>query len=70
MIKEIVFIAIVGMLCLIIGTLIGIKITFDCLYDSKKKKPPLNIHCFDCEIEMPVKEKNGRFYCSNCGLPH
>jgi hypothetical protein len=28
------------------------------------------LHCFDCEIEMPVKVKNGRMYCSNCGLPH
>lgn len=27
-------------------------------------------HCFQCEIEMPVKEKNGRLYCSNCGLYH
>ncbi|MFV8351587.1 hypothetical protein [Flavobacterium sp. XS2P14] len=28
------------------------------------------LHCFDCEIEMPVKVKNGRAFCSNCGLPH
>jgi hypothetical protein len=28
------------------------------------------LYCFDCEIEMPVKVKNGRMYCSNCGLPH
>lgn len=29
-----------------------------------------DLYCFQCEIEMPVKEKNGRFYCSNCGLYH
>jgi hypothetical protein len=28
------------------------------------------LHCFQCEIEMPVKEKNGSLYCSNCGLLH
>ncbi|BFM42703.1 hypothetical protein CFS9_13440 [Flavobacterium sp. CFS9] len=27
-------------------------------------------YCFECEIEMPVKEKNGRLYCANCGLYH
>ena len=34
------------------------------------KKPPLWLHCFECEIEMPVKVKNGQLYCSNCGLKH
>lgn len=29
-----------------------------------------NIYCFQCEIEMPAKEKNGNLYCSNCGLIH
>lgn len=27
-------------------------------------------HCFECEIEMPVKTKDGIHYCSNCGLKH
>jgi len=41
----------------------------------KKKKSKLikgmqELYCFECEIEMPVKEKNGRLYCSNCGLKH
>jgi Zn finger protein HypA/HybF involved in hydrogenase expression len=31
---------------------------------------PQDIYCFQCEIEMPVKEKNGRLYCKNCGLRH
>jgi late competence protein required for DNA uptake (superfamily II DNA/RNA helicase) len=28
------------------------------------------IYCFQCEIEMPAKEKDGRFYCTNCKLYH
>jgi len=29
------------------------------------------LHCFQCEIEMPVKKSsNGYRYCSNCGLIH
>lgn len=47
-------------------------------WPSKSKKDKSNfeesdtekLHCFDCEIEMPVKVKNGRTFCSNCGLPH
>lgn len=27
-------------------------------------------YCFRCEIEMPVKEKNGILRCSSCGLYH
>jgi Zn finger protein HypA/HybF involved in hydrogenase expression len=29
-----------------------------------------DIYCFQCEIEMPVKKKNSRLYCKNCGLRH
>jgi hypothetical protein len=29
-----------------------------------------DLYCFQCEIEMPVKEKNGRLYCTNCKLRH
>jgi len=28
------------------------------------------LHCFNCEIEMPVYKKNDSFYCSNCKTPH
>ncbi|MGV8814764.1 MAG: DUF7220 family protein [Gelidibacter sp.] len=28
------------------------------------------MHCFECEIEMPIKEKDGDVFCSNCGLIH
>jgi hypothetical protein len=31
---------------------------------------PEKLYCFDCEIEMPVRVKNGRAFCSNCGLIH
>ena len=28
------------------------------------------LHCFECEIEMPVKNNSGVLSCSNCGLIH
>lgn len=28
------------------------------------------VHCFDCEMEMPVIKKEQNYYCSNCGLKH
>jgi hypothetical protein len=28
------------------------------------------LHCFECEVAMPVKVNKGRMYCANCGLPH
>lgn len=28
------------------------------------------LYCFECEIEMPVKETNQGRFCSNCGLRH
>lgn len=27
-------------------------------------------HCFQCENDMPVKEKDGKAFCANCGLIH
>ena len=33
-------------------------------------KMPFKLHCFDCEIEMPVKKDEKGLYCSNCGLRH
>lgn len=71
--KDIVFTVMAGFLVLIVGVLIGLKLGFDCLEEpkkEKKKKTLESLHCFDCEIEMPVKEKNGRLFCSNCGLLH
>lgn len=40
------------------------------LADNKKKQSLQKKYCFQCEIEMPTKEKNGSLYCSNCGLRH
>ncbi|MFV8392771.1 hypothetical protein [Flavobacterium sp. LB2P6] len=37
-----------------------------CAEYSKSEK----LYCFECEIEMPVRVKNGRAFCSNCGLIH
>ena len=37
---------------------------------TKATKQAKNSYCFQCEIEMPVKEKNGVLYCSNCKLIH
>ena len=41
--------------------------------EVKKDKPTdqhFSLHCFQCEIDMPVVEKNGKLYCKNCGLIH
>jgi hypothetical protein len=29
-----------------------------------------DLFCFECEIEMPVIEKDGQLHCKNCGLLH
>lgn len=52
----------------LLGVYLILKITSDDL--DEQEDWLLKIHCFQCEIEMPVKEKNGRLYCSNCGLYH
>jgi len=31
---------------------------------------PFLLYCFECEIDMPVTEKDGYMSCSNCGLIH
>lgn len=28
------------------------------------------LHCFECETDMPTKERDGDTYCANCGLIH
>ena len=33
-------------------------------------KKAFRLHCFDCEIDMPVKQDQEGLYCSNCGLRH
>jgi hypothetical protein len=51
-----------------IGLFIGVGSALDMLEAGTAIENDL--FCFECEIEMPVKEKNGKFYCSNCGLYH
>ena len=47
------------------GLWVGIK---HALPDEEDE--PDYLYCFECQWEMPVKEKNGGLYCSNCGLHH
>lgn len=58
----------------ILGALFMIVIFYYGFRLSKNHKKNVSQHpdlyCFNCEIEMPVKEKNGRLHCSNCGLYH
>jgi len=30
----------------------------------------IKLFCFECEIEMPVKEIKNNYFCENCGLKH
>jgi len=70
--KDIIIIVLVSVVFLIIGMLVGAKLVFDLLDpdDSDDSEPTEGLHCFQCEIEMPVKEKDGELYCKNCGLIH
>lgn len=29
-----------------------------------------DLYCFQCEMEMSTKVKNGNLHCGNCGLKH
>lgn len=46
----------------------GMWIGFEYAISDNEDLP--DVYCFQCEIEMPAKEKNGSLYCSNCGLRH
>mgnify|MGYP003607908509 CR=1 FL=1 len=54
-------------LCFVIGLLYGIALNVESIENENAND---NVYCFECEIEMPVKLKNGGMYCSNCGLHH
>lgn len=51
-----------------IGFFVGVGSALDMMDADYQRENDL--YCFECEVEMPVKEKDGRFYCSNCGLYH
>lgn len=54
----------------LIGLFVGIGSALDIVDADHQREIDEDLYCFQCEIEMPVKEKEGRFYCSNCGLYH
>lgn len=55
-----------------IGFFVGLFAAIDAFedQDEDEDEPLLNVYCFQCEFHLPVKEKNGRLYCANCGLYH
>lgn len=53
----------------IVGFLLGYSNGYK-LNTDELKTGISELYCFECEIEMPVKEKNGRLSCKNCGLRH
>lgn len=57
---------------LFIGFFTGMWVGVGCGMDAalEDDNEDFLLHCFECEIEMPVKEKNGKLFCSNCGLCH
>jgi hypothetical protein len=52
----------------LIGLFIGIGGALD-IADAEHQREN-DLFCFECEIEMPAKEKDGKFYCTNCNLYH
>lgn len=69
---EYVVMALILFAVLYLGFKIGWFLAKDSQEETKTevKKNLEDLYCFECEIEMPVTEKNGRLWCSNCGLRH
>lgn len=53
----------------LIGFIVAYKI-FRVRKNSEVRLTHKSAYCFQCEFEMPVLEKDGEQYCSNCGLYH
>ncbi|PXY44498.1 hypothetical protein DMB68_13605 [Flavobacterium hydrophilum] len=70
---EYVFIAVIIIAIMLFGLAVGwflAKISDKDDSTTETIKTLQELYCFECEIEMPVKEKNGRYYCTNCKLYH
>lgn len=52
----------------LIGFFVGIGSALDMMDADIQRENDL--YCFQCEIEMPVKEIDGVLSCENCGLVH
>lgn len=54
-----------------IGILTGLCFAFEATEedDQEEEKFP-DLYCFQCEMEMSTKVKNGNPHCGNCGLKH
>lgn len=69
---KVVALLLVLIIVLVVGFLTVLYLVFKTEDEEKEEKDQWlsEAYCFECEIEMPVKEKKGRLYCSNCGLRH
>lgn len=71
MIENIVIVVVVVVLLIaafFIGVCAGVGGTLDIC--EKERQQSDDLYCFECEVDMPFKEKDGRFYCTNCNLYH
>ena len=68
----IVFLALIA--CFGIGFIIGVFFTISQAeleeLEAECEQELENAYCFQCEMEMSTKEKNGNLHCGNCGLRH
>lgn len=50
-----------------IGFFVGLANALDMVEEIENAE---RLYCFECETDTEVKEKNGNFYCGECGLYH
>jgi hypothetical protein len=68
---------IITILCVLLAVIVLLPLLLLALFKlieffEEQEETNINdkLHCFQCEIEMPVRIKNNKAYCSNCGLYH
>ncbi|NDP26434.1 MAG: hypothetical protein GZ087_03265 [Flavobacterium sp.] len=58
----------------LIGLFVGIGSALDIVDADHQRENDLDcfedLYCFECEMEMSVKEIDGKRHCGNCGLRH